>query len=200
MKVRYITIEREYGSGGTRIAQETAKKCAIACYGREIMEKVSRKLNIPLDTLEAYEESVSGSFLYSMYVMSQSQTGDPDLLSNEAKLFVAETRMIKELAQGGPAVFVGHCASDALREKEGVLRVFIHASEEDKRRRIVEDYGIAEKDVSSVCKKFNKKRANYYEFCTHKKWKDLNHYDIVLDSSRLGIDGCAEILAAAYLH
>lgn len=198
MKVRYITIEREYGSGGTKIAAEAAKKCGIPSYGREIMEEVAKRQHISVDALQEYEESVSGSFLYSLFVMSQSQTGNPDLVSAEAKLYVAESREIKALAANGPAVFVGHCASHALKDQEGVLRVFIHASEENKRRRITKDYGVAEADVAATCRKFNKKRGNYYAFCTQKKWNDWSNYDIVLDSSTLGIDGCAAVLAALY--
>ena len=196
MTVRYITIEREYGSGGTKIAALTAEKCGVSCYGREILEKAAEKLYLPVSVLNEYEESVSGSFIYSMFVMSQSQTADPDLLSPEAKLFVHEMKIIREFAAGGPAVFVGHCASQALKDKEGVVRVFIHADEESKHDRIMRDYHIPEREVNAVSRKFNRKRANYYAFCTQKKWSDPDNYDMVLDSSRLGIEGCAEVLAA----
>lgn len=198
MRVRYITIEREFGSGGSKIAAGTAKQCGIACYGREIMETVAKEQNVSVKALEEYEESVSGSFLYSMFVMSQSQTGNPDLLSPEAKLYVAEARVIKNLAQQGPGIFVGHCASEALKDMDGVLRVFIHASDESKLARAIQDYGIPEKQVSAVCRKANRRRSNYYSFCTQKTWNDLNNYDLVLDSTRLGIEGCAAALAALF--
>ena len=198
MKVRYITIEREYGSGGTAIAQMAAERCGISCYGTEILETVARRQHISLEELRQYEENVSNSFLYALFVMSQSQTGDPDLLSGEAKLFVAETKVIQELAAGGPAIFVGHSACQALREQEGVLRVFIHADEAAKHRRIVEDYGIPAAQADGVCRQFNRRRANYYNFCTHRKWSDFTNYDLVLDSSRLGAEACAAALAAIY--
>ena len=196
MKVRYITIEREYGSGGTKIAQEAARRSGIACYGPEILETVARQQNLSVETLQQYEENVSNSFLYSLFVVSQSQVGDPDLLSGEAKLFVAEARVIQELAKRGPAIFVGHSACQALSGVEGVLHVYIHADEDSKRQRIIRDYGIPAGQVDRVCQKFNRRRANYYNFCTRQKWNDLGNYDVVLDSSRLGIDGCARVLAA----
>ncbi len=199
MNIRYITIEREFGSGGTKIAAEAAKKCGIASYGREIMEAVAKEKNVSVKALEEYEESVSGSFIYSMFVMAQSQTGNPDLLSPEAKLYVAESQVIKNLAHQGPGIFVGHCASEALKDMDGVLRVFIRASEEDKAKRAIRDYGIPESQVTAVCRKANRRRANYYSFCTRKKWNDPSNYDIVLDSSRLGIDGCAQVLSALYM-
>ena len=199
MKIKYITIEREYGSGGTEIAKRTAEELGIKSYGREIMELVAEKEKVSIKELEDYEGKVSNSIIYSMFVVSQSETGNPDLLSEEAKLFVAETRVIKKLSLEGPCIFVGHCASHVLREKENVLRVFIRSSKSEKHRRIVEEYGVPDKEVRSTMKKFNKKRANYYSFCTNKKWDDLDNYDIVLNSSKLGIEGCIKVLSSIYL-
>lgn len=198
MDVRYIAIEREYGSGGTKIARQVAAQCGISCYGAEILETVAKEQQVSVEELQKYEENVSNSFLYSLFVMSQSQTGDPDLLSDEAKLFVAETRVIQKLAKSGPAVFVGHSACQALKNQKGLIRVFIHADDASKFQRITQDYNIPGNQVDSICQRFNRRRANYYNFCTHQKWNDFTNYDVVLDSSRLGIEGCADALSAIY--
>ncbi len=198
MKVRYIVIEREFGSGGTSIAEKTAEQCGISSYGREIMETVAKEQNVSAKTLEDYEETMAGSFMYSMFVMSQSQTGDPDLLLPEAKLYVAESRVIQNLAQQGPAIFVGHCAAESLKELDGVLRVFIHADRQEKEKRAVLEYGIPESEVSGICRKVNRRRAQYYSLCTRKKWEDPDNYDLVLNSTSLGIEGCAAVLSALY--
>ncbi len=198
MKVKYIAIEREYGSAGTEIARLCAEKCGVNFYAREIVEEVSKRVNLPVNDLEKYEQKVSGSILYSMFLMSQSQTGNPDVMSNESKIFVAESQVIKDFAHNGPAIFVGHCATHALRDFDGVLRVFIRASEDSKKQRIVNDYGVSENDVASVCKEYNKKRANYYSFCTQRKWNDYSNYDLVIDSSKLGVHKAADLLASLF--
>ena len=64
MKCNYITIEREYGSGGTKIARRLAEACNIACYGPEILEAVSKKNDVPVEHIQHYEESVPEGFLY----------------------------------------------------------------------------------------------------------------------------------------
>ncbi len=196
MEVRYITIEREYGSGGTEIAEKLAEKCNIFCFGKEILEQAAGKLHISVEEAEQYEEKITNSFLFSVFALSQAQTGQTDMLPMESRLYVEEYDTIRKLAHKGRAIFIGHCASEALTDEEGVLRIFIRAGEEFKTKRAIEEYGIAEAEAVAVCRKFNKKRANYYAFNTSKKWDDLSNYDIVLDSSRLGIDGCVEAIAA----
>ena len=72
MKGRFIAIEREYGSGGTAIARAFAERAGICCYGREILEEVSKEQNISVEQIERYEETVTNSFLYSVYMLAQT--------------------------------------------------------------------------------------------------------------------------------
>ena len=102
--------------------------------------------------------------------------------------------MIKKMASRGRAIFLGHCAAEALKDRKGVIKVFIRSSKEDKTKRIMDLYGIDEREVELIRKKFDKKRANYFYANTAKTWDDLRNYDIVLDVSNLGIDGCVEML------
>ncbi|MBE6543286.1 MAG: cytidylate kinase-like family protein [Ruminococcaceae bacterium] len=196
MKFKYITIEREYASGGTEIAEKLSKIFDIPVYGREILEIAAANQNLSVEHLERYEESVSNSFLYSLFVMGQLNAGSSDILPTESKLYIEEHNTIIALANKGSGIFVGHCASEALKDMEGVLHVFIRADEDFKINRAIKEYGIEEKNADSVCKRYNKKRANYYSFNTSKKWDDMKNYDLVLDSSTLGIDGCVEIIAS----
>ena len=133
MKCNYLTIEREYGSGGTKIARRLAEESGIPCYGVEILESVSQSIHVPVEQIEQYEESVSNSFLYTLFMMSRAQTDKSDMLNREGHIYVAEQAQIRRLADQSRAIFLGHCASEALKERKGVVKVFIRASEEDKR-------------------------------------------------------------------
>lgn len=194
MKCNYITIEREYGSGGTKIARRLAEECGIPCYGQEILEAVSRKNNVPVDSIQHYEESVSGSFLYTLFLMSKSQSGDSDMLTQEGHIFLDEQKEIERLAAKGPAIFLGHCAAGVLKSYPGVVKVFIRANEEDKKKRIIKDYAIPERQAEAVRKKYDNKRSRYFYANTARRWTDLRNYDMILDSSGLGMDGCVTVL------
>lgn len=194
MKYRYITIEREYGSGGTLIARRLAEKCSVPCYGQEILEAVSKKFGVSVEQIQKYEENVNTSFLYTAFMIGRAQEGNADMLSTEGHIFVAEQEEIQHLAASGPAIFVGHCASEALKDRKA-LNVFIRCSdEEEKKKRIAQDYGIHLNNVENTCRRFDSKRSKYYFANTTKKWENLKNYDLVLDSAKLGIDGCVDIL------
>lgn len=194
MGYQYVVIEREYGSGGTEIARKLAQECGISCYGREIMEAVAKRYQVSPDVIERYEESVSNSFLYTIYAISQVQGGRSDMLTGEGQLFLAEQEEIRNFAIVGPAVFLGHCAEEALKDFK-ILKVFIRCSDSEKKTaRIVSDYGIPASNAENIRKRFDNRRAKYYYANTTKKWEDMKNYDMILDSATLGIDGCVAAL------
>lgn len=198
MKCRYVAIEREYGSGGTKIANMLAEACGISCYGHEILEEVAREHHVTVEELERHEEKSTGSFLYTVFLMSRTQSADSDLVTEEGHLFLEEQKQIRRMAVGGPAVFLGHCAAEALKDQEGLVRVFIRCDGEEKKKRIQEDYQLPPEKMESIRKFFDRKRAAYYKANTSGDWRDPENYDIVLDSSRLGIEGCVAVLKGLF--
>ena len=107
MKASYITIEREYGSGGTKIARALSQATGVPCYGEEVLEEVSRRYGVSIDEIQKYEETVSNSLLYSMFVLGQAAAGKHDMLTREGHIFVAEQQVIQTFARQGRAIFLG---------------------------------------------------------------------------------------------
>ena len=196
MRYDYIVIEREYGSGGTEIGKVLSERINMPCYGSEILDGVSEKLQIPVSDIQKYEESTTNSFLYSIYAIGKMNEGAEHLLSKENQIFLEEQNLIKSYAMHGSAIFVGRCAASALESKK-VLKVFIQADAESRRQRAVKEYGIPENMADGTMAKFDKKRRNYYLVNTGKKWKDWSNYDMILDSGKLGIPACVRIIQAA---
>ena len=200
MKHRYLTIEREYGAGGTAIAEKISEMTGVPCFGREILELASKKAGVSIEDIEQYEESARSSLFYSLYAMQKAYSGDTDMLDEEGHVFVTEQLIIEQMADSNRrAIFLGHCASQALAGREGVLRVFIRCSDEKKKtERIVREYGIQPERVEATRKFYDKKRANYYNINTGHTWKDPSNYDILIDDAQISIIECASILSGIF--
>lgn len=191
-----MAIEREYGSGGTGIGKLLSEKTGIPYYGSKILEDVSKQLQVPVSKIHKFEESTTGSLIYLLYTMSRMNDGTDDMLSNEDKIFIEQQKLIREYAAQGPAVFVGRCAARALDPGQ-TLNVFVHADKKSRQRRIITEYGIPEHTAYSTMTKFDKKRKHYYSVNIGRTWTDWDNYQIVLDSGKLGLELCAEIIRAA---
>lgn len=191
MKYRVVAIEREFASGGQEIGRRLAERLKVPCYGREILQMAADEMNIDLRSLEAIEEKAAGSLMYSMYLFSNF-SGDRTL-SGEGRLFVKESEIINRLTQT-PAVVVGRCAVHSLADRSDVLRVFIRADREYRRKRSVETYEIPRERAEETLRRADRRRSGYYKTNTGKDWKDHENYHLILDSGAMGMDKCVEIL------
>ena len=92
---------------------------------------------------------------------------------------------------------VGRCADYALSDNPNCFSVFIHADMDFRLKRIKADSDKEFKDDNKVIdfiNKTDKKRANYYNYYSSKKWGDARSYDFCLDSSVLGIDKTVDMI------
>lgn len=198
MKKKIITIERQYGSGGSFIGKMVADKLGISYYNRKILELAAEKSGLSEECLESAEENVPTSFLYSLMLTANPMHTFENNLPLSDKIFLLESRIIRELADKEDRfVLVGRCGNYVLEEK-GCFSVYIYSSLQERIKRAVEDYGIPREKAESILKKNDKRREAFYNANSGKVWQDKEQYSLCLNSAELGDNLCAELIVQAY--
>ena len=175
MKGRFIiTIGREFGSGGHEIGIELAKALGVKCYDKQLIEIAAKESGLSEEVMKAQDESRSNSLIYTLAMDSYSY-GYPAGIYTETPL-------------------IGRCADYTLEDDPDLINVFIHAPIEKRIARVKRIYELDEKKAEKLIRKTDKKRANYYNFYTERKWGDANTYDLCFDSSKLGLNKSVELI------
>lgn len=188
---KVITISRQYGSGGREVGQKLADHYGIPFYDNEIISHAAKESGFSEVAFERAEEKATNSFLYSL-AMGMSAYGNMDLgfstMSVDDRLFLAETKVTRRFAQQGSCVIVGRCADYVLKDMPNVVNVFVAADIPSRVKRAIEVYELPKAKAEENILKFDKRRSNYYNFHTGKKWADVNNYHISVRSDFGGID------------
>lgn len=200
MKNLIFTIGREFGSQGSEIGKKLAERLNIPYYDKELLARAAKESGYCEEILESHDEKPTSSFLYSLvfdtYTASGlSTSGFMDMPLNH-KVFLAQFDSIKNIADEGPCVIVGRCADYALQDRNDVLNIFITATEDAKINHIMKEHNMPEKKARDMISKQDKKRASYYNYYTTKRWGASKSYNLSLDSSKLGVDGCVDMIIA----
>ncbi|MCH5290728.1 MAG: cytidylate kinase-like family protein [Treponema sp.] len=205
---KIITISREFGSGGHTIGQLVAKALNIPFYDREIIDMAAEHSGLSPDFITKTEQNLSSGWLYSLLLsstyVSAGTAGVPagthrPMLPLADQVFNAQRKVIIELAQKGPCVIVGRCADYILKHSDvinqhDVLNVFIYAPLEDKVKRSLEQGKVKKESAEREVKLIDKRRANHYNTFTERTWGNRPHYDLLINSSLLGLDKTAEMI------
>ena len=200
MKHPIITIEREYGSGGSVVGKQVAQQLGVPFYNHEILEMASERLEILVAKLEGAEESSPKSFLYALLMNSNPARTMEDNIPVSDKLYITETQIIKELAEQGSCVIVGRCANWILRDNPYRFSVFAYASRSFRLKYAQETYNVPAKDIDTILPRIDNRREKFYNINTGGNWHDKGNYALCLNTGMLGIDGAAKILVSAVEH
>ena len=183
-----ITIGRESGSGGHAIAKKVADAMGIACYDKKRLVEGTAKLgNLNRSYVKKLDEKPVG-FPFSGRIASFEESPE----SNVARMTFDYIRQIAE--SGESCVIVGRCADSVLADNPNVIRVFVVGEEEDKNRRLAGIRQISEEEADEERRETDKYRRSYHNFYSKTKWADSRAYDLIVNSSKLGIVGTAEFI------
>jgi cytidylate kinase len=122
-------------------------------------------------------------------------------MSMAEKLFMTEKEIIEETVKKQNCVIVGRCASYILKDNPDVLRVFVHADKQARLERTLKEEKLTSRqEAEELLKKTDKRRSSFYNTHTGLNWGDIHNFDVCLDSAKLGIDTCVEMLASICSH
>ncbi|MBQ3550230.1 MAG: cytidylate kinase-like family protein [Clostridia bacterium] len=197
-----ITIGRQFGCGGRAICKRLSEELNIPFYDKELIEYAATKSGISPEVLEQYDEKATNSLLYSLSISAYSYAGtgmnNPHLPLND-QLFISQSEVIKQLADEGPCIILGRCSDYVLRDRDDVLKVFVHCDIDNRVKNVSQRLGIPENKAKDIIKKTEKRRASYYNYYTHRKWGDLSYFDLAINSA-LGIDKVVETIKSFYIN
>lgn len=190
-----ITISRQYGSAGRIIGQRLAAELDISFYDREFLEDITKKLGVSSDFFKEDNRGEDGMYNVSRTRLNPLSTVTS--LSVNLEVYESAASLIRSIARRESAVIVGRCADYVLKDEKNVLSLFLYAEKQDRIRRGIELYHIDAKHAQETMERFDRKRARFYEYYTDRKWGALSNYDMMINTSRMGIDQCVRFLAAA---
>ena len=174
-----ITISREYGSGGHYVGELLAKRMGLNFYDKNLINLISKKSGLSKEYVEENSQKLA-SFKY--------------IDNNDDRIFIAEEKVIKDLAKKESCVIVGRCADYILKDNKDTIKVFLYSSSQDKVKRAVKYYNLEEDKALKEINKINSERAKHYKYYTNRDWYDFANYDIALNVDYLGVEKTAELL------
>lgn len=193
-----ITIGRQFESLGIDIGHKLSEILGIKCYDKELLSRAAKESGLCEEIFHSQDEKPTSSFLYSLVMDTYAATGYTaapflDMPLNH-KIFLAQFDTIKKLAEEESCIIVGRCADYALSDFPRTINTFIHADLDFRLKNAMKEFNISESKAKDMISKKDKQRSSYYNYYSNKRWGDSKSYDLSLNSGKLGIDGCVEMI------
>ena len=183
-----ITISRQFASFGRSIAQKMSEELQIEFYDRDIVEATAKRMGQPIPVISNEEENSNSIFFRRKYPLGMGVANIQD------EIFNVQTNIIRDIAKKESCIIVGRCAGSVLKGHAKCLNIYIYAPYECRLKNCTDVLQMEPKVARKMIKEVDKARENYrYRYCPEVD-NVYDGYDIMIDSSRFGIDKTAKIL------
>jgi CMP/dCMP kinase len=195
-----ITVSRQMGSGGSYIGYLAAWQLGFKYVDREILREAATRLGTDARSLERHDERSCGIV---EKVVTGFTFGTPEMAYvppinrpvYDKDLFAVESQIMKEIVEQHSAVIVGRAGFHVLRERRGVVRVFIHAPLEFRVKRIMQVQRFTdEKEARTHVEESDRRRTKFVRDMVGVDWTDARNYHLCIDSSAVGFPSSAEMI------
>ena len=187
MDYRVLTVNREFGSGGGRIAQTIAEWLGWKLLDRDIIDAIAYAAHVDPKVVRPYDEHVDSWLRRINQQAMRSAALAAGLELRENSVFDAEEmvkisrKIIEEAYSEGNCVIVGRASQCILQHKPDVYHVFVYAPYLDRLVRLRDrlDKGVhAEQRIRIV----DEERAKYLQQYYGKAWNNPHLYDLMISS------------------
>lgn len=192
-----IAITRTCGSGATSIGKILAKNLGVEIYDRNILRLASDDSGISEELFARADEDQKQSLLFrasqKVYTGGLIPPEKEDFTSNN-NLFNYQAKVLRELADESNYVVIGRAADYVLRDKPGLVRVYIYASREKCIEKEMNRQKIDWKTADKFITKTDKYRRDYYRYFTSQEWENMQNYDLCINTTQMTYEQAAKAI------
>jgi cytidylate kinase len=198
--ITLVTLSAAYGAGGSEVGPALAERLGVPFVDRAIAAGMADRLGITEEDALRLDDNVERGL--DRILSNLAPVGDfygdvdPALLQRSGHHEAAE-EVIREVAATGRAVILGRAGAVVLAGDARALHVRLTGPAPARVEQAARLEGIDPTDAARRCKKTDRAREAYVKRYYNCDARSPELYDVVLDSTRLGIDACVAAIAAA---
>lgn len=188
-----VTVTNQFCSMGRVIADRMGELLGVKCYNEQLSSAAAQALELPEELVDENEERsrrVVGDTLFPMIQRLGDRTSE-----TQNQIFETQSRIIRTLAEKESCIIVGRCSDYVLEEWENAIHFYIYAPYEDRVIHCMEQLHMEERQARKLVAQTDEERTAYHMNFTGFLPDSKYHKDLMVNSSLLGVEATARMLA-----
>jgi hypothetical protein len=202
--VNVVTISATYGAAGSVIGPAVARQLGVEFFDRAIPTAVAQELGIAFDHAASHDDQVPSRIwrwlAAAAPLAAEHMFGSPpprEAMLTDERFLVCTEQAIHRCVAGEGGVILGRAAAIVLRGNPQALHVRLDGDAERRIPQAMRILGISAAEARAGLERNDAARAAYVRHFYRADAADAEHYHLVLDSTRIPVDQCIDIIVAA---
>ncbi len=196
-----VTVSASFGAGGNLVGPAVAERLGLPFFDRAIPAAVAGRLAVPIEEAAAQDERAPSTWnrlarafanmAVPMGPQNLSPGDDPDKFRQQTE------EILRQIADTTGGVILGRGAMVVLGDRPDVLRVRLDGDREARIARVAEHEGIDLERARQMQRETDGARDHYLRLFYRVHQDDPSLYDMVLDTVRIPMETCTELIVLA---
>ena len=202
-----ITISRQFGAGGSSVADLVARRLGWTVVDNELIDRVAVRAGLSPQQVAAQEETAPGLFekIVLALAASSQEILTPESAQalkpiEEPRLVQVTEKVVAELAAEGKVVMVGRAVAAVLAGTHDAIHVRLVAPKEHRIGVVAARSNLDRKGAEEAIDRTDANRARYHREYYKRHWDDPATFHFTLNTAALGYDGAAEVIISRAVH
>jgi cytidylate kinase len=201
-----VTFSVQIGSGGHEIAQEVATRLGLRFYDREVISRAAELSGVSPETVAAAERWPSLVERMVEHLTTTAVASDGFLLSpigasvltmrSSAEYRALIEEVVRNLADEGSCVIVGHAGQAILRDTPGVFKVLVHGSRDVRAQRVARSEALPLAQATQLLSDDDCRRTRFFKCAYGMEWLGSSAYDLTINGSEIDTATAADWVVA----
>jgi cytidylate kinase len=198
-----ITISRELGSEGDRIADLVCQQLGYRRVDKELLLHIAEEAGVDVEAVLAKERSITRKPRFVSTDMASLYAKDPSAFEKQAAIDdQTYARVVREamedFARNGNVVIVGRGGQIILQDWPTALHVRLYAPQEVRVRRIMERMHVSEAEATRLVTGSDEEKRQYIRHLRpHADWSNLKYYHLAINTAHISPEVAAQIIVLA---
>lgn len=199
--VNLITISREFGSGGSELAQILGARLGWRVLDRDLVQHVARRLELDPRTVAMMDEHPPSIFARMSSALLISHPESPisietsHVLSPDAIADATRTAML-DAAQSPQVIIVGHGSQCLFRDRADTMHIRLVAPVDSRIRRICSREPGEAASAAVHMRRIDSDRYAYVRRYYHSDWRDPLLYDLEINTGKVSTAAAVSAIVA----
>ena len=204
MNTRVITVARQVGVAGEEVAQVVAQKTGYRYIDYQIIQEAAAEAGVSPETVSEAEHTPSlltrileslarnPSMPVAAWADPIPLTTTPLYTSADYRRFVED--VVRDLAEQGDCIIVGHAAQVILRGRLDTVRLLVTGSPDFRARRIMAGMNVDEQTALKTVERTDAERKDWYKRFYDTGWLTPWTYDLCINTDHLNPEQAADLV------
>ena len=197
--IRCVTIEREFGCGGSEIAARLAELLGWKLWDRELTQEIARLTNSTPQAVgqREWKNDPAVYRVFKSFLRGAFEGGLPPAnrlaLLDARRIAAVSELVVNHALSGGPCIIVGRGSQYFFRNHKNVFRAFLYASRTSKIHRLI-TAGTPQEEAIAAVDTIDADRAAFLKRYLKLNWPGHHLYHAMFNTE-MGNSYVAEMLA-----